>query len=209
MPLTGRSGQGMRVPCRVGRGGPDGVSSHVRGGGFPVPARGGLGPWQVPQASHEGAAEGTEGLLHQGCVRCSGFLLSADGGQQLSAQRKRPVLVDRENRAQVSRSGALCRSLVLAEGLHLLSAVQVEPPGRRPVLGVRPTALRPPPEAVEGMPWVPAAGFTRQDGLRGSGGWFWGRGVGPSGRAALAGSTESTPSRFQWHSCGCQVIRTW
>ena len=45
--------------------------------------------------------------------------------------------------------------------------------------------------------------------VRGSRGWLWGRGVGPSGSAALAGSIESTASRLQWHSCGCGVTRTW
>ena len=69
----------------VGSGGPDGVASRVRGGMFPVSARGGLGPWGVPQTSDEGAAEGAEDLVHKGCVRCSGFCLSAHGGQQLSA----------------------------------------------------------------------------------------------------------------------------
>ena len=203
--VTGRSGQGMRVPCWVGRGGPHGATSRVRGGVFPVSARGGSRPWGVPQTSHEGAGEGTEDLVHNGYVRCLGFRLSADGGQQLSAQCQCPDLMDRENRAQVSRSGGLCRSLVLGDGLQLLSAVQVEPPRRRPVLGVRPAALSPPLEAVHRQ--LPASPYTTA--VRGSGGWFWGRGPGPSSRAALAGSMESTTSRFEWHSCACGVIRTW
>ena len=98
--------------------------------------------------------------MHEGCVRCLGFRLSADDEQQLSAKRRRPDLVDRENGAQVSRSRGLRRSLVLGDGLQLLSAVQVEPPRRGPVPGVRPAALSTPPEAVEGMSRVPAAGFT-------------------------------------------------
>ena len=52
LPVTGRSGQGMRVPCSEGRGGPERAASLVRGGVFPVSARGGLGPWGVPQTSH-------------------------------------------------------------------------------------------------------------------------------------------------------------
>ena len=96
--------------CRVGR---DGAAPRVRGDVFPVSARGGLGPWGVPQTSHEGAAECSEDLVQKGCVRRLGFLLSADGGQ-------RPDLVNRENRAQVSRSGGLSCSLVLGDGLFSL-----------------------------------------------------------------------------------------
>ena len=209
LPLTGRSGQGMRVLCLVGRSGPDGATSRICGGLFPVSARGGSRPWGLPQTSHEGAAEGIEVLLHKGSVRCLGFRLSADGGQQLSAQRQRPDLVDGKNGAQVSRIGGLRCSLVLGDGLQLLSAVHVEPQRRRPVLGVRPAALSLPPEAVEGLPRVPAAGFNRHDGRQGVWGSFWGRALGPSGRAALAGSMELTASRFQWQSCGCGMIRTW
>ena len=178
LPVTGRIGQGMCVPCWLGRGSPDGVASPVRGGVFPVSARGGLGPRGVPGTSHESAAEGTEDLVHKCCVRCSGFRLSADGGQQLSARCQRPDLVDPENRAQTCRSGALPRLLVLGDGLQLLSAVQVEPPRRRPVLGVRPAALSPSPEAVEGMPRVLAAGFIRHDGRQGVWGLVLGQGVG-------------------------------
>ena len=87
LPVTNCSGQGLRVPCCMGCGSPDGVASLVRGGVFPVSARGELGPWGVPKRLHEGAAEGTEDLVHKGSVRCLGFRLSADGGQQSSAQR--------------------------------------------------------------------------------------------------------------------------
>ena len=80
LPLTGCSGQGTRVPCWVGRRGPDGSASRVRGGVFLVLAGAGLGPLGVPQTSHRGAAEGTEHLVHEGCLRCLGFCLSADGG---------------------------------------------------------------------------------------------------------------------------------
>ena len=125
-----RSGQGMRVPGWVGSGGPDGAAARVRGGVFPVAACGGLGPSGVPQSSHEGAAEGTEDLVHKRCMRCSGLRLSADGGQQLSAKRQRPDMVDCEDRAQVSHCGALRRLLALGDGLKLLPAVQVEPAGR-------------------------------------------------------------------------------
>ena len=45
-----------------------------------VSARGQLGPWGVPETSHEGAAEGTEDLVHEGCVCCLGFRLIADDG---------------------------------------------------------------------------------------------------------------------------------
>ena len=82
LPVTGCSRQGMCVPCWLGRGGPDGAASCVRWGVFPVSACGGLGPRGVPQTSHEGAVERTEDVVHKGCVRCLGFRLSADGGQQ-------------------------------------------------------------------------------------------------------------------------------
>ena len=147
------------------------------------------------------AAVGTENFVQKSCMRCSGLHLSADGRQQDQ--------VDCENGAQVSRSGALRRSLVLGDDLQLRSGVQVDPPHCRPVLGVWPAALSPAPEAVEGMPQVSAACFTRHDGHRGVLRLVWGRGVGPSGRAALARSMESTVSRFQWHSSGCGVIRNW
>ena len=54
---------------------------------------------------------------------------------------------------------------------------------------------------------VPAAPDTMA--VRGSGGWFWGREVGLSGRAAFAGSMELTASRLEWLSRWCGVIRTW
>ena len=165
------------------RGGPDGAASRVPGVVFLVSARGGLGPWEIPQTSHEGAAEGTEDLVHEGCVRCLLFRLSADGGQHLYAQRQWPDLVDRGNGAQVSRSGGLRRLLVLQDGLQLLSAVQVEPPRRRPVLGVRPAALSLPPEAVEGMPRVSPACFTHHGSRQG----VWGRVFGQRGGAVSQG----------------------
>ena len=66
--------------------------------------------------------------MHQGRVRRLGFRLSADGGLQLLAQRQCPDLVDREDGAQVGRSGGFCRRF--RDGLHLLPAVEVEPPRR-------------------------------------------------------------------------------
>ena len=54
---------------------------------------------------------------------------------------------------------------------------------------------------------VPAAPDTMA--VRGSGGWSLGRRLGLSGRAAFAGSMESTASRLQWRSCGCGQIGTW
>ena len=59
------------------------------------------------------------------------------------------------------------------------------------------------------MVWVPGAGCPDTMAVRGSGGWSLGMGVGLSGRAALAGSMETTASRLQWHFCGCGLIRTW
>ena len=41
---TGRGGRGTRVPCWLGRSGPDGAASRVHAGVFLVSARGGLGP---------------------------------------------------------------------------------------------------------------------------------------------------------------------
>ena len=162
--MIGRGGQGTHVPRRAGRGGPDGVAPRVHGGVFPVSARGGSGAWGVSHAPYEGAAEGTEDLVHKGRVCRLGFRVSADGGLQLPAHRQRPDLVDRKDGARVGRCWGLRRPLVLGDGLQLLPAVQVEPPRRRPVPGVRPAALRPPPEAIEGMAWVPGAGCPRHDG---------------------------------------------
>ena len=105
--------------------------------------------------------------MHKGRVCRLGLRLSADGGLQLLAQRQRPDLVDREDGAQVGRSGGLCRPLALGDGLQLLPAIQVEPPCRRPYLGVRPAAPHPAPEAVEGMAWVPGADHPRHDGRQG------------------------------------------
>ena len=78
-----------------------------------------LGSSAVAQTSHEGAAEGTEDLVHKDCVSCFGSRLSADGLQQLPAH-----LLDCEYGAQVCRNGGVRRSLVLRAGLPLLSAVQ-------------------------------------------------------------------------------------
>ena len=113
LPATSRGWQGTRVPCWAGRGRPDGAASPVYGGVFLVSARGGLGPWGVSHTPHEGAAEGTEDLVHKGCVCCLGF--------------RHPDLVDRENGAQVCRGRGLRRPLALGDGLQLPLAVQVEP----------------------------------------------------------------------------------
>ena len=134
---------------------------------FLVSVRVGLGPWGVSHTPHEGAAEGTEDLVHKGCVCCLGFRLSADGGLQLLAHGQRPDLVDRKNGAQLCRSGGLCRPLALGDGLQLLLAVQVEPPRCRPGPGVQPAALRPPPEAVEGMARAPGPSLPRHNGRQG------------------------------------------
>ena len=103
--------------------------------------------------------------MQKGRVCGSGFRPSADGGLELLAQRQRPDLVVREDWAQVGRSGGLCRPLALGDGLQLLPAFQVEPPCRLPFPGVQPAAPRLPPEAVQGMAWVPGAGYPRHDGL--------------------------------------------
>ena len=88
------------------------------------------GPWGVSDALYKGAAEGTEVFVHKGRVCRLGLRLSADGGLQLLAQRQRPDLVDREDRAQVGRSGGLCRPFALGDGLQLLPVFEVEPPCR-------------------------------------------------------------------------------
>ena len=173
--MTGCSGQGTRVPFWAGRSDPNCVAWCFHEGVFPVSARGGLGPWGVPHTLHQVAAEGTEDLVHKGCVCCLGFPLSADAGLQLPAHRQRPDLVERENRVQVCRSGGVSRPLALGGGLQLLLAVQVEPPRRRPVPGVLPAAMTPPPEAVEGMPPVQAAGFPRRNGRQGGPGLVMGQ----------------------------------
>ena len=59
----------------------------------------GSGPWGVSHASHKGAAEGSEDLMHKGHLCRLGLCLSANGGLQLLAQRQRPDLVDREEGA--------------------------------------------------------------------------------------------------------------
>ena len=102
-------------------------------------------------APHEGAAEGTEDFVHKRRVCRLGLRLSVNGGLQLLAHRQGPDLVDREDGAQVGRCGGLCRPVALGDGLRLLPAVQVEPPCRHSVPGVRRAAPRPPPGAVEGM----------------------------------------------------------
>ena len=89
---------------------------------FLVSARSGLVLWGVYHTLHEGAAEGTEDLVHKGCVCCLGFHLSADGGLQLSPHGPRPDLVDREKGAQVVRCRGLGRSPALRDGLQLLLA---------------------------------------------------------------------------------------
>ena len=124
--------------------------------------------------------------MHRGCVCCLSFRLSADGGLQLPAQQQRPDLVDRENGAQVCRSGAFYRPLALEDGQQLLQAVQVEPPRRRQVPGVRPAALSTAPEAVEGMPRVLGAGFPRHDGCQG----VWRLVLGPGGGAVRQGCSR-------------------
>ena len=86
------------------------------------------GPWGVTHASHKGVAEGTEDFVHKGRVCRLGLCLRADGGLQLLAQCQRPDLVDREDGAQVGRSGGLCRPF--RDGFQLLPAAEVEPPRR-------------------------------------------------------------------------------
>ena len=76
----------------------------VQEGVFLVSARRGSGPWGVSHAPNEGAAEGTEDFVHKGRVCRLGLHLSADGGLQLLAQRRRPDLVDRKDGPQVGRS---------------------------------------------------------------------------------------------------------
>ena len=66
--------------------------------------------------------------MHKSRMCCLGLPLSVDGGLQLVAQRQRPDLVDREDGAQVGRSGGLCCPFALGDGLQLLPAVGVEPP---------------------------------------------------------------------------------
>ena len=79
LPVTGRGGQGTRVPRPAGRGRPEVVAPRVHGGVFLSLAGGGSGPWEIFRAPYEGAAEGTEDLVHKGRVCCLGFRLSADG----------------------------------------------------------------------------------------------------------------------------------
>ena len=111
--------------CRVGWGG---AVPRSHEGVFPVSARGGPKPWGVSHASHKGTAEGTEDFVHKGRVCLLGVRLSVDGGLQLLPQRQRLDLVDRNDGAQVRRSGGLCRPFALGDGLQLLPAVEVKPP---------------------------------------------------------------------------------
>ena len=98
--------------CRLGWGG---AVLVVHEGVFLVSARCGSGPWGALHALHEGAAEGTEDFVHKGRVCRLGLSLSADGGLRLLAQPQRPDLVDREDGAQVGRSGSLCRPLAVMD----------------------------------------------------------------------------------------------
>ena len=82
------------------------------------------GPGGLTHASHKGPAEGTEYFVHKSRVCRLGLRPSANGGLQLLAQCQRPDLVDREDRAQVGRSGGLCRPF--RDGFQLLPAVEVE-----------------------------------------------------------------------------------
>ena len=104
----------------------------------------------------EGTAEGMEELGHVGRLRCSCFRLRVDGRRHLP-RRQRLDLVDGKDGAQVCCGGRFCPLLGL-DGLCLLPALKVESPSRRPLPGVRPAPLCPPPEAVEGTPRVPGAG---------------------------------------------------
>ena len=122
----------VRWPAAVGRArvcpsGWGGAVPRVHEGVFPVSARGGSGPLGVSHASHKDAAEGTEDFVQRCRVCRLGLRLSVDGGLQLLAQRQRPDLVDREDGAQVGRSGGLCCPFALEDGLTLLPAVEVEP----------------------------------------------------------------------------------
>ena len=99
LPVIGCGGQDKRVPRQAGRGGPDGVAPRVHGGVVPVSVRDGSGPWGVLHASHQGAAEGTEALVHKRRVCRLGVRVDGDGGLQLPAHRQRPDLLDREDGA--------------------------------------------------------------------------------------------------------------
>ena len=122
---VGRPAAVGRTPmCHVESGG---AVPCVHEGVFEVSARGGLGPSGVCHASNKGAAEGTEDFVHKGRVCSLGLCLSVDAGLQSLAQRQRPDLVDREDRAQFGRSGDLCRRFALGDGLQLLPAVEVKP----------------------------------------------------------------------------------
>ena len=86
------------------------------------------GPWGVTHASHKATTEGTEDFVHKGRVCRQGVCPSANVGLQLLAQCQRPDLVDREDGAQVGRSGGPC--CPFRDGFQLLPAIEVEPPRR-------------------------------------------------------------------------------
>ena len=186
LPATGRSGQGTCMPCWARRGGPDGAASRVHGGVFLVSARGGCGPLGVSPTPHEGAAEGTEDLVQKGCVCCLDFRLGANGRLQLPAHSSARIWRIAKTRDQVCRCWGFRRPLSLGDGLRWLPAVQVEPPHRRPVPGVRPAALSPPPEAVAGMARMPGAGFPGHDGRQG----VWGLVLRQEGGAVQQGCSR-------------------
>ena len=170
----------------------------------------GSGPWGVSHASHKGAAEGTEDFVHKGRVCRPGLRLSVDCGLQLLAQRQRPDLVDREDWAQVGRSGGLCCPFALGDGFQLLPAVEVELPyvaDHTLVCGQRHRAHRQ--RQWRAWPGCQVLAVPDTMAVRGSGGGSLSRGVGLSGKAVVAGSMESTASKLQWPSCGCEMIRTW
>ena len=153
-------------------------------------------PWWVTHASHKGAVERTKDFVHKGRVWRLGLRFSEDGGLQLLAQCQRPDLVDREDGAQVGRSGGLCRPFW--DGFQLLPAVEVEPPHRSPHPGVWPAALRSPSEAVEGMAWVPSTGRPRHDGRQGVRGLAWEQG----GGAWSPGAWSRRPPSFSGSHVG-------
>ena len=136
---------------------------------------------EVFRMPDEGGTEGIEDLAHEGRRCCWCFILRADCGQRLS-RRQRLDLVDREDRAQIRR-GAGIRPVVVWDDLRLLPAIQLEPPCRRPLLGVLLSSLGPPPVAVGGVPWVPAAGPAGHDGCQGVWRLVWGQ----NGRAIRQG----------------------
>ena len=79
--------------------------------------------------------------------------------------------------AQVFRRGGV-RPVVRRNDLRLLPAIQVEPPCRRPLLGMLPPPLGPPSEAVEDVSRSQCAGSTGHHGRRGVWRLAWGQGRG-------------------------------